>query len=783
MVEAALAIADRLIFANTGKHLSDLQSTILRKVWQGKRYLDIAREYGCTEGHAKDIGSQLWKLLSQALGERVTKTNFRSVIERRLKSELPTTREVSLELALEPANFVGRSSAIDRLDTLVSQGSKIIVIQGEGGIGKTTLAQQYLQQGEFELILELLMAKETQNITSLESVVEEWLTKDLHEEPGREFGVTLGRLKRHLKNRPIGILIDNLEPALDKDGKLIEPHRRYVELLRVLADRRVESVTVITSRDRLCEPDIAVQHYRLPGLDYLAWKQYFILRQVPSDSETLKLMHQTYGGNAKAMGILCGTIREDFGGDLNAYWQSIGGDPLVETDLKNLVASQFNRLYLLDRQAYQLLCRLGCYRYQDIPAISTTGLLWLLWDVEANKRRYIIASLRHRSLVEFCQGKYWLHPVIQAEAIARLRVSGELETVHHRIAQFWTETVTNIETFSDALSAWEAYYHYLEIQDFELASQVILKSRVNQWGQYLTLGSTLYRMGLLQPLLSGIVQIIERVESRDRQSELYNILGDLYWITGQIRRAIATQEKAIATATQSLSSLKARVENQRTFYYLRMLEVDSLLSIGLYEIDLWELPQAVQLFQKVISLASNTPHYRWAQKASVCLALVHSYLGLRAEALLSADRLYDSIVDDNSGEYTGRFAYFIQILAQTYVNLGQLEKGLEMCNRAIVFSRESHYTQVRAKALTTLAEIYRQQQELNTACSYHREAIELLEQIGAKCDLAQAYFQYGLTWQQMKQISESQNNFKQAVQLFADMEASKQVDKVMQVFS
>jgi hypothetical protein len=41
----------------------------------------------------------------------------------------------------------------------------------------------------------LLSPKETENITALESAIEEWLKQDFQEEPGPDFGVTLGRLK------------------------------------------------------------------------------------------------------------------------------------------------------------------------------------------------------------------------------------------------------------------------------------------------------------------------------------------------------------------------------------------------------------------------------------------------------------------------------------------------------------------------------------------------------------------------------------------------------------
>jgi tetratricopeptide (TPR) repeat protein len=780
-LETALASVDQMIYAKTGKHLSNLQTIIVKKVWQGKKYLAIADEYGCTEGHVKDVASWLWKILSEVLEEKVNKNNFRTIIQRKLSSvSLVKTWEVkSTFLASGSTNFIGRVHELTYLQTLVDRGSKIIVIQGEGGVGKTTLAQYFLLSQGFSLVLEVLMAKETQNITSVESIVEEWLQRDLHEEAGKEFGVTLARLKRCLEQQNIGILIDNLEPALDREGKIIAAHRNYVELLRVLTDLKIKSITIITSRDRICEADLNLEHYRLSGLNLAAWQEFFSQRHISTNLITLSKLHQTYGGNAKAMGILAGVIQEDFAGNLEIYWQENANDLLVEIELKNLVAHQFDRLQNLDEQAYLLLCRLGCYRYQDIPQISRSGLLTLLWDVEEKQKRKIIESLRNRSLVEFSQGKYWLHPVIQAEAILRLQRQGEWQQTHLKIAQFYTASVTKINSIQDGLTALEAYYHYVAIQDFEAAGQVIINSRNNQWEQYLSLGSTLYRLGLIQPLLAAITQIIEKISTIEKRSELNNILGDLYWISGQVHQAIACQEATIAAATQCLNNLTELEANPYRIYYLKMLQVDSLLSLGLYQIDLGELEQAASFFQQVINLANQTRHHSWAEKAAICLDLVNSERQQSQFDYQASERFYRLIIIDSHPEYnTGRFVFFIQILGQTHLNLGATTKAQQLFARAIAFSQSSNYTQVKAKALSGLAVIYRQANQLETAEQYHQTAINLLDKIGAKCDLAEAYFQWGLTLQISRKIEDSKIYFERASQLFQQINAPKQLAKI-----
>ncbi len=73
----ALAIVTQL---SPGIDLTYVEEAVFLGTWEGKRYREMAIELGYEEGYLKDIGSQLWRLLSDRLGEEVTKKRLRYIL-------------------------------------------------------------------------------------------------------------------------------------------------------------------------------------------------------------------------------------------------------------------------------------------------------------------------------------------------------------------------------------------------------------------------------------------------------------------------------------------------------------------------------------------------------------------------------------------------------------------------------------------------------------------------------------------------------------------------------
>ncbi|NER08221.1 MAG: hypothetical protein F6K17_39610 [Okeania sp. SIO3C4] len=189
-IETLVELADNLIFTKTEQHLDSLQKEILKGTLNGKKYPQIADDCQRHPDHIRQVGTKLWKLLSDVLGKNIKKSNARSILEKFHFSQFsytgddwvninsnhinicgenrqsPTPKNTSSSTPTDqnqnntnPENNYDLSEAPDlywlcdrhtELTTLkqwiLQNHTRIITILGLTGIGKSVLALQLIPQ-------------------------------------------------------------------------------------------------------------------------------------------------------------------------------------------------------------------------------------------------------------------------------------------------------------------------------------------------------------------------------------------------------------------------------------------------------------------------------------------------------------------------------------------------------------------------------------------------------------------------------------------------------------
>lgn len=193
-LETFLAVAEQVAYEATGEHLNDLQRMILLESWQApkKTYEQIAREHNYSGNYIQQVAApRLWRLFSEALGQKVTKFNVRSVLERHVVAQLTThnpdrncvltnfkgsVSTTSLEyptgsVPIDSPFYVQRSIQESLCYQNVLQPSSLIRIKAPRQMGKTSLMLR---------ILAYAKTTEMQTVTLNFQQVEKAILADLH---------------------------------------------------------------------------------------------------------------------------------------------------------------------------------------------------------------------------------------------------------------------------------------------------------------------------------------------------------------------------------------------------------------------------------------------------------------------------------------------------------------------------------------------------------------------------------------------------------------------------
>ena len=451
--EEALNIADRAVSALTGKYLTDLQSELLKASWKNQTYEDFAEAHGyCLDYVKKDVGSQLWRLLSQGLGEKVTKKNFRQALERhkdlqtpellnsqekenRSDKRLKSFPQSERGNAPDTSSFFGATQELAILKNWVLQDKcKSIAIVGVGGIGKTALAAKLMEQiqDDSENDFEYIIWRSLRHKVIFKSLSGE-LVYFLSDKQDKS--TQIEHLLQYLRNSRCLVILDRLETILQPGnltGEYCQGYEEYGELLKLVGETVHQSCFIITSREKPFEVSelegkgSSVRSLHLTGSLEIA--RTVIQQQGLSGSEEEKQqLCWNYGCNPKALKIASNSTNDLFDGEIGNFLEQ---DTIVLNGIRRLLDSQFARLSSLEQiimywlainRSWTSICDL----VKDItPVVHKTSILKAM------------ESLCRRSLVEKRSSKYTQQLMVMEYIRERLIEEITDESISQKISLF-----------------------------------------------------------------------------------------------------------------------------------------------------------------------------------------------------------------------------------------------------------------------------------------------------------------------------------------------------------
>lgn len=433
-LERVLELVDGTLFATADRHLTEPELTILRGVWQGWTYDQMADRSQYRMNYLmRDVGPKLWKLLTVALGEEVGKGNFRAVAERyAARHQPPTILLATPPYSLPQASdrptldwsdapdaslFYGRQEELQTLERwILTEECRLIALLGLQGIGKTTLAVELVKrvQPQFQRVI----WRSLRTAPALTDLLTDLLQALGQPHRTAEPQQLLASLMALVRSQRCLIVLDNLESLLQSGelaGHYREGYETYGDFLQHLGEESHQSCLVLTSLEKPREIArlsgktlLPVRELLVKGLQDAEAKQLLQTKSLVGKPADWTLLIRLYRGNPLALKLIATTIEEVFNGKIAEFLQQ---GMLIFGDIPDLLYQPFQRLSAAEKELLYWLA----ITQQPLSLLALQKKLWLPLPLPTVVET--MTSLGRRSLTELVaeaeETRFTLQPVVQ----------------------------------------------------------------------------------------------------------------------------------------------------------------------------------------------------------------------------------------------------------------------------------------------------------------------------------------------------------------------------------
>jgi hypothetical protein len=348
-------LIDELLVKQNRKPLNTIQKAILEGSWQGQSYQEIGDEYHRSESHIRDEGAKLWQLLSDALGEEIKKSNFRSTFEKIYIASLSNSNVVingdnnhltsteslkpfdqsyqknevnnkssyhALTLAPQIIDFYDRETELATLSNWIfKQNARLIAVLGLGGMGKTTLVKKFIDLNleQFEVVI----WKSLKFPKSLDLWLDD-LLNSCQKEPKESIDNKIQQLLEVLTNHKCLIVLDDFQNlfAVGQFAGYYQPeYGSYQHFFKLITEIQNQSHFILISQEKCAEMNCLNQeNYPIQCLELSGLETIDILQNKGlQDEERWLELIQLYEGNPFYLKDIAVLIKDVFDGKVNDF--------------------------------------------------------------------------------------------------------------------------------------------------------------------------------------------------------------------------------------------------------------------------------------------------------------------------------------------------------------------------------------------------------------------------------------------------------------------------------